>query len=99
MNRFVQPLMLSCQKASEFIEKGQVQKLSWAERAQLWMHNSICKGCKAYQTQSEFLNNFIEQKAKRIEAEITAPQLAAFQMRVISTISQAGSQGEATTDS
>lgn len=86
MNRFVQPLMLSCRKASELIEKGQVEKLSWAERVQLQMHNSICKGCKAYQTQSELLNQFIEQQAKRMEVEISAPQLEAFKQKVISKL-------------
>jgi len=86
MNRFVQPLMLSCRKASEFIEKGQVEKLSWAERVQIRMHNSICKGCKAYQTQSEILNQLMTQKVKRMEVVISATQLESFKKKVISSL-------------
>lgn len=59
MSKWMSTLMLSCKKASELIDKSDIQGLSLIERVQLSMHTSMCKGCQAYHHQSHKLNILI----------------------------------------
>ena len=64
-------LMLSCKKASELIDKQDLQKLRVTEKVQLAMHTSMCKGCQAYSKQSGMLNILIRKMAnsEKIDTE------------------------------
>ncbi len=45
--------MLSCKKATELIEKKLLVKISFKEKIQLQLHNSMCSACSAYEKQSK----------------------------------------------
>ena len=63
--------MLSCKKATELIEKESIFALSLKEKAQLYMHKSMCDACTAYEKQSkkidELLHNHIHSDPERGE--------------------------------
>lgn len=47
--------MLSCKEASHLISEAQDRKLNLPEKMQLEMHLAICKGCKNFREQMNFL--------------------------------------------
>lgn len=61
MRKLMNYIMLSCKKATELIEKRQVNKLTIAEKLQLKMHTSMCEACSAYEKQSLTLDKAIKQ--------------------------------------
>ena len=65
MNKMMQNLMLSCEKASELTDKKSLFKLSWQESIQLKMHTGMCDACKIYSKQSNFLNLMLENLASK----------------------------------
>ena len=73
MSKFINILMLSCKKASELIDKQSVIKLSFKEKVLLRMHTSMCDGCNAYQKQSKFLDEFLQNHVQRNESNV--PQI------------------------
>lgn len=66
MKKLLHLFMLSCEKATELIEKKLIIQLSLIENVQLKMHKTICDACTAYEKQSkkidEVLNNHIQSK-------------------------------------
>jgi len=61
-------IFLSCQKASELIEKKIIFKLSATEGIQLNLHKILCDVCRQYEKQSLLLEKWIEQKEKETDA-------------------------------
>lgn len=55
-------LNLSCNKATEMVEKEKVIKITWSEKFKLKLHLSVCKVCKAYKTNSDLMDNFFEKE-------------------------------------
>lgn len=55
-------LMIHCRKATEFVERRDLQPLSMGERAGLWFHMRICKYCQAYAKQSEAIDLWMEER-------------------------------------
>ncbi len=53
-------MMLSCARASELIEKRNVQPLSRAESVQLFFHTRMCGACRSYELQSSFIDQALE---------------------------------------
>ncbi|MCC5928715.1 MAG: hypothetical protein JJU28_05665 [Cyclobacteriaceae bacterium] len=51
--------MITCVKATELIEKRQIQSLTLGERFKLRLHNSMCVACRAYQRQSKTIEKAI----------------------------------------
>lgn len=47
--------MLSCKDATRLMSEAQDRKLGVGERVQLEMHLAICKGCRNFSEQMEFL--------------------------------------------
>ena len=47
--------MLSCKEATHLMSEALDRKLSAAERVQLELHNTICKGCRNFKEQMRFL--------------------------------------------
>ncbi len=51
--------MKNCEKITYYIEKGHLTELNLSEKLQIKLHQLICSKCKKYETDSEFLNNFM----------------------------------------
>ncbi len=54
--------MLSCKKASSLIEKRSVSNLTLVDGFQLRMHLSMCKICKAYESQTKFIDQALSRQ-------------------------------------
>jgi len=59
MKKIMQLIMLSCNKATELIEKKLLTKLSFREKVQLKMHQSLCDACTAYEKQSKLMDELL----------------------------------------
>ncbi len=65
-------LFLSCNKATELIEKKLHIKLSFFDRIRLPIHKSMCSACRAYEKQSILIDKSIKNikpKALKINIE------------------------------
>ena len=60
-------LFLSCQKATELIEKKNYMPLSNLEGLQLKMHKAMCNPCKEYQKQSDILEKCLEENHNSVQ--------------------------------
>lgn len=54
--------MLSCDKATQLIEKKLLFDLSFREKIQLKMHKSICDACTTYEKQSKIIEEALQSK-------------------------------------
>jgi len=57
-------LLFSCKKAAALLDRGTISPLSPLQRVQLWMHIGICKGCGAYEHQSELIDHLLENRSR-----------------------------------
>lgn len=48
--------MISCKEASEYAVKKSEGKLSFKQRFDLWLHQAICKMCKTFQKQIDWID-------------------------------------------
>lgn len=64
---------LSCQKASELIDKRMELRLSFSEQIQLKLHKCICDACRQYEKQSSILNGIITQHFQKLDFEQVKP--------------------------
>ena len=64
MKRLLNKFFLSCKKATELIEKRNVEQLNFTEKNQLKIHLSMCRTCTAYQSQSETLDKAVSKWVK-----------------------------------
>ena len=55
-------LMISCNKATELVEKKSTFGITSLELAKLRFHNLICKGCKIYEKQSKLIDVFLKDR-------------------------------------
>lgn len=55
-------LMISCEKATELVEKRAAVGINPLELLHLRFHNLICKGCKIYENQSKLIDEIFKQK-------------------------------------
>ena len=60
MKKMMRVLMLSCEKATLYIEKSALKELSRPQSIQLKMHTAVCDACKQYQRQSMLINCAIQ---------------------------------------
>lgn len=63
----ISTLRVSCQKATELIERREFRALGAGERAGLWFHMRICDACKAYERQSGMLDGLLKERLARSE--------------------------------
>lgn len=56
--------MLSCQKATELMEKKDIVGINWLERFQLLMHVKMCAICERYEKQRALIDNLIKNNSK-----------------------------------
>lgn len=47
--------MISCESATLFISKQEENKLLLSDTLKLWLHLAICKFCRLFKIQNEFL--------------------------------------------
>ena len=64
-------MMLSCQKATENIDRKNIFGLNIFQRFQLWMHLQSCKFCKRYTIQSKFIDDAFHQHMHDEKGRIT----------------------------
>ncbi len=55
-------LMLSCQAATELMEKKHQGELSFKQRMHLFFHTAMCSACRQYEKQSLFLEHLFKVK-------------------------------------
>ena len=55
-------MMISCKKSTELICQSLDRPLTLWEKMQLRFHLLMCRGCKAFQKQSEALDRLIERR-------------------------------------
>ncbi len=69
----LQTIMLSCAKATEYLNLREEGQLNVKQNLQLKLHLLACKTCKAYEKQSEILKNmfgaYSEKHAKPLKNE------------------------------
>ena len=70
MKQLMYKIFLSCEKASELIDKKSVFGLSLKEKISLSIHTGMCSVCKTYKTQSELLDRFIDKYLQSDESMI-----------------------------
>ena len=56
--------MLSCEKASELIEKKLNFSLGTKEKVQLFVHTKVCDACKNYEKQSAEMDSLLDAHLK-----------------------------------
>ncbi len=59
--------MLSCKESTHLLSEGLDRSLGTGERITLEMHLLICKGCRNYRQQMDFLRVACKSFAKRAE--------------------------------
>lgn len=59
--KLMKHLILSCKKATELVEKKEIQSLSFVENIQLKTHMAMCKACANYKRQSLGLGKLIKE--------------------------------------
>lgn len=65
MKGFAAKILLTCQKATELVEKKQHKKTSLKENIQLKLHLWICKACAIYEKQSKIIQRFLQNISKK----------------------------------
>jgi len=59
--------MISCKKAGELLEKGNIERLSLVERLKLISHTLFCKACRLYKHQSSLIDNLFKRNKENID--------------------------------
>lgn len=75
IHKIIFPVINSCKKSTELIEKKAFQPLTLIENIKLKLHLSMCVACKAYASQSEIIEKAIAQwfeknKNKKLSEEV-----------------------------
>lgn len=56
--------MMSCKEATELMSQAQDRELSLSERTALKVHLALCKGCRNFDTQIDFIRRAFQRLAK-----------------------------------
>lgn len=65
--------MISCQKATELIEKRNFSELTVYEKLKLVFHKSMCSACTRYEKQSRLLDKMLKDTIQKKAVEEAAP--------------------------
>lgn len=71
MSEMGQKIFLSCEKATELVEKKHIAGLSCKEKFQLELHNAICSACKIYEKQSRYIDVLLNKHVLQHEMQVT----------------------------
>lgn len=75
MMNIASKMMLSCERATFYVDKSQYEPLSCIEKFSLNMHLATCKFCRLYKVESNFITtqiksiNFITTTTKNLTQE------------------------------
>jgi hypothetical protein len=74
-------LRLSCDKATALMERRDLVPLSIGERTGLWWHRRICSACRAYEAQSQAIDQLLEKRNAALldTSELEARILSGFE--------------------
>lgn len=59
VKKIMDKMVNSCKKTTELIDRKTIVPLSLKEKLQLYFHTSMCKTCKSYQHQSQFIDKAV----------------------------------------
>jgi len=65
----LQTIMLSCVKASEYLNLKEEKALSFKQGLQLKMHLLACKTCRAYEKQSETIKTMFGRYQEKVAGQ------------------------------
>lgn len=57
-------LLFSCKKAAALLDQGAITPLAPLQHLRLSIHVSMCKGCGAYNHQSELIEHLLENRSR-----------------------------------
>lgn len=60
--------MINCRKYTRYLHKSELTTLSWYEKILMQYHYTICKLCRKYTLENQWLNMFLE---KEIDKQIS----------------------------
>lgn len=60
-------LFVSCEKATELIERKIEGDLKWGDRFSLRFHTMMCRLCRIYEKQSQRLHRFLQKQHEEVE--------------------------------
>ncbi len=64
-------IFLSCQKATELVEKKQITGLSCKQKFQLILHKAMCGVCKNYEKQSHYIDVLLRKRMHQHDKQVT----------------------------
>lgn len=84
-NKVLQKMMLSCVKATEFIEKKHHHNLSFSEQFQLKLHTSMCNACRRFENQSELIEKALTNisNSEKINPKIPSKSIHQVEKKII----------------
>lgn len=68
-------LFLTCQKAGEYVEKNLHSQLGFTGKLRLTAHLKMCRFCKNYSQQSQWLEGLIRQHQNHLEMHFPDPEM------------------------
>ncbi len=66
MNKLMQAILGSCERATMLVEKGCAGELSFFEKWQLKLHIGVCSYCKDYKKDSELMDKMMDKNCDEI---------------------------------
>ncbi len=66
MKSLMHIVILSCKRATFYIEKSHAKRLSFIERVQLRMHLAICDKCAEYKKQSALIEAALKSHQRKV---------------------------------
>ena len=67
------PLNISCKKATYLVSKKEENRLSWLEKWQLRGHLTICSLCRRFEQQTGFIGRMVKHTHVHIQATLPKP--------------------------
>jgi len=58
--------MKDCQQISELVERSKVERISLANRISIRFHNSLCKNCRNYFTDSALMDEMLSKRFRHL---------------------------------
>jgi hypothetical protein len=79
MQTIMKGLMLSCQKATELMEKQLLTRLSPFEKMKLVLHTKMCDACTVYQKQTALIQKALDRSSSH---DVPSPDVSSFKEKV-----------------
>lgn len=83
-------LMLSCQAATELMEKKLRDELSRTEEIKLRMHSLMCAACRRYERQSQLIEQLFRAKEQAEVQTKTNAQIEMLEEKILKELKEKG---------